>query len=139
LDWPVSFLIVLMAAIGTGSLLFHTFAIVWAAMADTGPIGLFILSYFAGAMNRFADLGWGRAVALTLLFVVGMGLLSWALRLTVGPYLGGSQSYIPAFVALLGVGLWLGGRGHPAGRFLLAAAGLFATSLAFRTVDRPLC
>ena len=139
LDGAVTFLIALMVAIGTGSLLFHTFATVWAAMTDTGPIGLFILSFFAIAMNRFAGLGWGRSVALTLAFLAGMGLLSWALRLTVGPYLGGSQSYLPALLALLGVGMWLGGRSHPASRFLLAAAGLFAVSLAFRTVDRPLC
>lgn len=139
LDAPVAWLVLLLAVIGAGSFLFHTFATVWAAMADTGPITLFILSYFAIAMNRFAGIGWGGSVALTLAFLLGMGLVSWALRVTVGQYLGGSQSYFPAFLAMLGVGLWLAGRGHPAGRWLLAAAGVFGLSLAFRTLDQPLC
>lgn len=139
LDGPVSWLIVLMAVIGTGSFLFHTFATLWAALADTGPISLFILSYFAIAMNRFAGQGRGRAIMLTLGFLLAMGLVSWALRVTVGAYMGGSQSYVPAALALLGVGLWLRGRNHPAGRWLLAAAGVFAVSLTFRTLDQPIC
>ena len=73
------------------------------------------------------------AAALTLAFLVGMTLLSWALRVTVGPWLGGSQSYVPALVAMFGVGWWLRGRGHPAGGWLLAAAGIFAVSLTFRS------
>lgn len=139
IDGPVVWLICLMAVIGVGSFLFHTFATAWAALADTGPIGLFILSYFAIAMNRFAGLGWGWSALLTLGFLLGMGLLSWGLRVTVGPYVGGSQSYFPAFFALLGVGLWLGARAHPAGAWLLAAAGVFAVSLTFRTLDRQVC
>ena len=111
----------------------------WAALADTGPISFFILSYFAIAMNRFAGQGRGRAIMLTLGFLLAMGLVSWALRVTVGAYMGGSQSYVPAALALLGVGLWLRGRNHPAGRWLLAAAGVFAVSLTFRTLDQPIC
>lgn len=139
LEAPAGWLIALMAVIGIGSFLFHTFATAWAALADTGPIGLFILSYFAIAMNRFAGLGWGRAVALTLGFLLAMGVLSWLFRMTIGPWVGGSQSYFPAFLALLGVGLWLHRRGHPAGRWLLGATAVFAVSLTFRTLDMPLC
>ena len=35
-------LIILVAIIGTGSFLFHTFATRWSILADTTPIGLFI-------------------------------------------------------------------------------------------------
>jgi hypothetical protein len=139
LDGPVVWLVALTAIIGTGSFLFHTYATVWAAIADTGPISLFILSYFAIAMRRFAGLGWGRSLALTLAFLAAMWIVSWALRVTVGPYLGGSQSYFPALLAMLGVGLWLSARGHPAAAWLLASAGMFAVSLSFRTLDQPLC
>jgi hypothetical protein len=138
-DGPVVWLVALTATIGTGSFLFHTYATVWAAIADTGPISLFILSYFAIAMNRFAGLARGRSIALTLAFVAAMWIVSWALRVTVGPYLGGSQSYFPALLAMLGVGLWLRGRGLSVGAWLLAAASLFAVSLTFRTIDQPLC
>ena len=103
-DGPVVWLVALTATIGTGSFLFHTYATVWAAIADTGPISLFILSYFAIAMNRFAGLALGWSIALTLAFVPAMWIVSWALRVTVGPYLGGSQSYFPALLAMLGVG-----------------------------------
>ena len=57
LDGPVAWLTALTFAVGIGSFLFHTHATVWAAMADTTPIGLFILSYVAIAMNRFAGFG----------------------------------------------------------------------------------
>jgi hypothetical protein len=35
----------ILCAIGTGSYLFHTHATAWASVADTTPIGIFILSY----------------------------------------------------------------------------------------------
>jgi hypothetical protein len=139
LDGPVVALTALTAVIGTGSLLFHSFATVWAALADTTPIMLFILGYFAVAMHRFAAIGWGRAVLLTLGLFAAMAALSAAMKAVAGPFLGGSESYLPAFAALLGVGLWLRRRRHPAGAWLLAAAATFAVSLTFRTADGPLC
>ena len=139
LDGPVAWLVALTFAVGIGSFLFHTFATAWAAMADTTPILLFILSYFAIAMNRFAGLGWGRSILLMLAFLVGMLALSAVLRVTLAPVVGGSTSYAPALLAMLGVSLWLARRGHPAGRWLAAAAGIFAVSLTFRALDRPLC
>ena len=53
LDGPVIWLTVILFAVGTGSFLFHTFATVWAAIADTGPIMIFILSYFAISMRCY--------------------------------------------------------------------------------------
>lgn len=140
LDGPVLWLSVNVLIIGVGSFLFHTFATVWAVIADTGPIGLFILSYFAISMNRFAGVAWRRATLLTLGFLLAMGAVSTGLRYTVGPYIGGSQSYLPALLGLLAVGLWLHRvRLHPAGLWLIAAAAVFAVSLTFRTLDKPLC
>lgn len=139
LDAPVVLLVGLTAVIGTGSFLFHTFATAWAALADTIPITVFILGYFGIAMHRFRGVGRGRAVLLTLGFLAAMPALAALLDLTVGGLLGGSQGYLPAFLALLGVGMWLRGRGHPAGGWLLAAAATFAVSLGLRTLDGPLC
>lgn len=139
LDGPVVWLVAVTFAVGTGSFLFHTFATVWAAMADTTPIMVFILSYFAIAIKRFAGFGWGRSLLLMLAFLAGMLALSAVLRVTVAPYIGGSTSYMPALLAVLGVGIWLAARAHPAGRWLVAAAAIFAVSLTFRTLDRPLC
>ena len=139
LDAPVVVLIGLSAIIGTGSFLFHTYATAWARLADTTPITIFILGYFAVAMNRFAGFGWGRAALLTLAFFAAMTAVSAMLDLAAGRLLRGSQGYLPALLALIGVGLWLRGRRHPAGAWLLAAAAVFAVSLTFRTLDGPLC
>jgi hypothetical protein len=56
----------------------------------------------------------------------------------------GSLGYVPAALALVGVGGALLASRRPqasrrAGRTLLAAAGVFALSLAFRTLDGPAC
>jgi hypothetical protein len=139
ISWPVLWLSANAAVVGVGSFLFHTVAEPWAGAADGGPILMFILGYFIVAMNRYVGLGWGRAVLATLGFLAGMALLSTALR-PLDDILGGSQSYVPALVALAGVGLWLSRRrDHPAGAALVQAAGLFAVSLTFRTLDGPLC
>jgi hypothetical protein len=139
IDGPTGWLIVLAFAVGIGSFLFHTYATVWAALTDTGPILLFILSYFAVAMNRFAGFNWVRAILLMLAFLGAMLALAAMLRVSLAPRLGGSTSYVPALVAMLAVGLWLRARSHPAAGWLVAAAGVFAVSLTFRALDQRLC
>ena len=137
LDGPVLWLIALMMTIGTGSFLFHTFATVWAAIADSGPIMLFILSYFTIAMRCFVGVGWGRALLLTLGFLAALVAMSYPLNLLLRDIIGGSISYVPAGIALFAVGAWLRTRGHPAGNWLVAAAGVFLISLTCRALDVP--
>ncbi|MCJ2080976.1 ceramidase domain-containing protein [Methylobacterium sp. J-090] len=141
----------LVAVIGLGSFLFHTLAVRWSLLADVIPIAAFIHAYFFLAMRRFFAFGPGPALAATLLFAAfGFGLEP-ALDILLGPALAaatnGSIAYVPAILALVGVGAGLlvpqrGGRDparYAAGTGLLAIAGLFALSLAFRTLDRSLC
>jgi len=123
----------LLFVIGLGSGLFHTFATAWAVLADVIPIALFILLYMYLALRRLVALplwGCGLGVATVLLLTVVMPL-----------GFGFSVStYGVALLAMLGVGGFLHfARRHPAGPRILAAAGLFAMSLAFRTADLPLC
>ncbi|GMG83256.1 ceramidase domain-containing protein [Paralimibaculum aggregatum] len=139
-DWAVAWLAGNAVVVGIGSFLFHTYATPWAGFADTGPIMLFIFGYFAVAMLRFGGLGRGAAAAATLGFLAASVLLSRGISSGLGPYAGPSAGYYPALVGLLAVGLWLDiGRGHAAGGQLIRAAGLFAASLGFRSVDGPLC
>lgn len=143
LDGATVWLSGLMIAIGIGSFLFHTYATVWAAMADTGPIMLFILTYFAIAMRYLVGLTWPRSMLATLGFLAAMVALSWFFRITLAPIIGSSTSYLPALLGLVGVGFYLRRRGEGedrgAGYGLLYAAGLFAVSLTFRILDEPLC
>jgi hypothetical protein len=123
----------LLFAIGLGSGLFHTFATAWAVLADVIPIALFILLYMYLALRRLVWLplwGCGLGVAIVLLLTVVMPL-----------GFGFSVStYGVALLAMLGVGGFLHfARRHAAGPRILAAAGVFAVSLAFRTADLPLC
>lgn len=132
-------LISLVGVIGVGSFLFHTFATRWSALADVAPIGLFILTYFTVCMNRFFGFGWGASAALTLLWVLALGAMSYAMREGLLEHIGGTVSYLPAYVGLVVVGALLWRQGHPAGTWLLFAANVFAASLLFRGVDLPAC
>ena len=150
-----------MASIGVGSFLFHTFANRWSLLADVVPIMVFIHGYFLLAMRRFFRLGLGAALAATAAFVAfNIGFVrAWeALIGTSGlAKANGSVGYVPAALALLGVGGLLMIRSRRAervsvgpmdrsaaatdetGRALLRAAAVFALSLAVRSVDRAVC
>ncbi len=107
--------------------------------ADTGPIMIFIFSYFAIVMRCYGGYGWGRSILLTVTYGILMFGFSEMLR-PLHEVLNGSQSYFPAFFTLLGAGLWLRQeRAHPAGRWLIGVAGVFAVSLTFRSIDQTLC
>ncbi|WP_294642622.1 hypothetical protein [uncultured Aureimonas sp.] len=127
--------ILLVAVIGVGSFLFHTFANGWSLLADVIPIAVFIYGFFALALFRFIGLRPALAVAGTIGFAVAAQVVE---RLA-GPVLGSSASYLPALLALGGIGGVLLARRHGAGRWLLAAAAVFVLSLTFRTLDTPLC
>ncbi len=134
-DRTVLGLIVLVAIIGVGSFLFHTFANRWSMLADVLPITVFIYAMFALVFHRFVGLGrWGTALSLAV-FLIASFVLEGLSR----PLLGGSAGYAPALVAMAGVGAYLNARHHGFGRTLLAAAAVFAVSLTFRTLDIPVC
>ena len=102
-------LILLVYVIGIGSFLFHTYATRWAAIADTAPIGLFMLAYFAYALRRYLGLHW-------VLVLLGVGAFVASLQYARGIQcrpeflpitakasarcLNGTVAYSPAFVAL---------------------------------------
>lgn len=138
----------LVFAIGIGSFLFHTLATRWSALADVGPIGLFMLAYLAYALRVYGGLGWmviavGGAVFVAALQAAGQiqcqpGLLSVTAAAR-GPCLNGTMGYAPALIAMLGIGAVLWMRRHPAGRGICAAGALFLASMIFRIVDLEIC
>ena len=138
-DVAILWLVIVVTAVGVGSFLFHTVATVWAALADVIPITLFILSYLALVLRRGFRLPWWAALGLTLAFLPLSSAVEAGVGRLAGDALGGSEGYLPALGALVVCGLWLARRGHGLGTPLLVAAGLFAVSLTFRTLDMPLC
>jgi hypothetical protein len=141
------------AGIGIGSFLFHTMPGKGTELADTGPIGLFMVAYLVYAMRYFAGASWGFVAGTMAVFLAAMaaGLNVrcwegqagfWLEGVPVGAQarcLNGSLGYGPALAALVLIGAWLGLRRHKAWPLVLAAAGVFALSLAMRTGDRALC
>ena len=135
-DKPLIALIVLVAVIGTGSFLFHTFAQYWSLLADVIPISVFIYSYLGFALRRYLGLGWALALGLLILFIAASLALDQFIPSRI---LYGSITYFPAIVALYGVAAALKAVNHPAARPMLAGAVLLTVSVVFRTIDLPLC
>lgn len=135
----------LVALIGVGSFLFHTFATRWALMADVVPIQLFMLGMFALMLRRM--LGWSAWwIGLGCVGFLAAGvLLPMLMRAVVGP--AGTGGAVAGYGIGLVAMIWLGRAGaisagndrRAAGWLILVAAGVFAVSLAFRTLDPLIC
>jgi hypothetical protein len=126
----------LVALVGTGSFVFHTFATVWAAWLDVLFILAFIYAFLARFLARVAGWGW-------IATACGLAAYWLAAKAITAPFppgtLNGSTDYLPPLVALAVLAAWAWRRGHPAAARLAAGAGLFAASLGFRTVDLAWC
>lgn len=130
-------LCVVLAAIGVGSYLFHTLATVWAGVADVTPIVMFIVVYIF-AVNRDAlGLGVWPALGATALFFPYAGMMVPAFSLV--PGLGGSAGYAPVALLIFIYAAFLRNRLPQFARGLALGATILMVSLAFRTVDEPLC
>lgn len=139
LDPAIGMLLILTLAIGIGSFLFHTFATRWAALADVLPITLFILAYLILIVRRGFEWRWPWAILVGIAFLPISVIITGGVKMVTGDLLGGSSSYLPALGALIVCGLLLRHHKAASGHALLLAAGLFLTSLVFRTLDQPLC
>ncbi len=139
-------LIGLVAVIGTGSFLFHTFATRWAAIADGAPIAIFMLAYTGYALRRYLGWPWWAAAAglglfLTLLAAAAAAPCPITLRSLVrgSGCLNGSFAYLPALATLGLVAAASAWRGSQASAYLIAATAAFAVSLAMRSLDQQVC
>lgn len=130
-------LCLLLAAIGVGSYLFHTHAQVWAAVADVTPIVLFILVYLFAVNRDACGLGVLPALGLTGLFFPYAGMMVPTFSLV--PGLGGSAGYAPVALLIFLYAGFLRNRLPEFARGLAVGAGILVVSLAFRTVDEPVC
>lgn len=141
-------LIAIVAIIGIGSFLFHTYATRWAVLADVAPIGVFMFAYLIYALRRFLLALWWIVAAMTAAFFLlfratalvpcATGLLPIT-EAAGRPCLNGSLSYAPALVALPVLAAVLFWRGHAAAKRVAIAAAVLAVSLTLRTLDIEVC
>lgn len=132
-----SALVFLLATIGAGSFLFHSYATVWASLADVVPIGLFVLVYLFAANLHFWNMPLGLAVLGTLAFLPYGVALAWVLAHL--PFLQISAVYWPVPLLIAFYALGLRNRTSATSRGLWLGAGLLALSLVFRSLDGVLC
>jgi len=129
-------LALMIGAIGVASLLFHTLATVWAALADTLTILAFAAYFLFLFLDRVPRLGGALAF-------VGAGVfaaLSYAFPKMLPPGLAtGSAGYLPYVIALALMGAYLRHLGSASARAFVSATLLFLVSLTLRTVDPALC
>ncbi len=130
-------LVVILAVIGAGSYLFHTYAQVWAAMADTTPILLFILVYIF-AINRDVWLMKPLTALIgTALFIPYAAATIPLFQLV--PGLGGSAVYAPVPLLILIYAVLLRYKAPDTARGLAIGAAILIVSITFRALDEPLC
>jgi hypothetical protein len=126
-----------LGAIGVGSWLFHTHANGLSAALDVGPILIFVLIYLFAATRDFLGLSgwrpWASVIGFFPYAALMVPVFSAALPL------GSSAAYAPIPVLILGYAAVLRGQARETARGMALGAGILVVSLAFRTLDRPLC
>ncbi len=134
--WDLQLLVLLLAAIGIGSGLWHGFASAWAQLADVLPITLFMAVYLLSFLARVARL--------TVIGMISWLLLFEAVNLappTLFPagLMNGSLFYLPAWLSLCLMWLYCRVRQPDLAVPFLTATLLFTCSLTARTVDNLVC
>ncbi len=154
-------LLALIVATGAGSLAFHVFASQWSELAHLLPLLLFMVVFLAFALNRFLDVppGWTLLLAGVFMFLCAIFLTmtciffdsalqpSWsgsgdggeAMKTGATSCLNGAGGYVPVFLSLFLLGIFLRLRGHKAAPALFLASLLFAVSLVFMALDNLFC
>jgi hypothetical protein len=127
-------LIGLMVAIGIGSGLFHTFATNWARVLDVLPILLFQIAYLWIYGSRIIMMKTVHLEGLVILFLIAAYFGRQFPHL-----LNGSLIYLPAFIMLLGLGLYHYHHARVEPTLLLWATAVFSASLFLRSIDLAVC
>ncbi|MDH3888460.1 MAG: ceramidase [Gammaproteobacteria bacterium] len=127
-------LIGLMVAIGVGSGLFHTFATNWARVLDVLPILLFQIAYLWIYGSRIIMMKTIHLTGLVIIFLIAAFTGRQFQQL-----FNGALIYLPAFMLLLGLGLYHYHHARTEPALLLWATALFSVSLFLRSIDMTIC
>ena len=127
-------LILFSVMVGVGSGLFHTFATGWARVLDVVPILLFELLFVWLYARQVMEIRTELAAISAAAF---LGLTLFGRQFP--QVLNSSLPYIPAFLVLLGFGLYHLRRQRHGQWLLIVAAGVFTLAIFFRSIDQAIC
>jgi len=130
-------LVVILAAIGVGSYLFHTHAQVWSALADAAPILMFILVYIFAVNRDIWYMSPARAGLVTVLFFPYAAATIPLFQFI--PGLGGSAAYAPVPLLILIYAVLLRRSWPSFAANMTLGACLLILSIGFRALDMPVC
>lgn len=131
-------LAVMLAAVGLGSALFHSFANRLTALADMLPILVFILIYLYAANRRMLGLAplWS---ALAMLAFLPYAALTASFLSRLIPGLGSSAGYAAIPVRALAYAALMARKAPATARRMAAGAAPLSLSILARSIDMPLC
>lgn len=129
-------LILAMAIVGFGSLLFHVVGTRWAEWGDVIPILVFILLYLWFVLTYLLDLSAIFRIAILAMFFAATFYLEAEVP---GDVLWGGALFAPTILVFITIGVVLKRRGHPAGSAMLAAMAVFFCAYFFRSLDHAIC
>ncbi len=135
MNWRSGLLVALIFAMGIGSSLFHTFATIWAMISDVLPILAFQILFIHFYAQRVIRLHCKWTIPLFGFFF----LLMWISMELPREWLNGTLEYAPALIYVTGFGIWHLKYALREKWSLLAAAGIFALSMTFRSMDMYFC
>lgn len=127
-------LIAMAASVGIGSILWHTYPTMLTLILDIVPILIFLI-WFIWLYTR-------TVVGMRPLFAgasVAAFLLATFLAFPYSGVLHGAPVYTPGLLVALVLGAFHAGERRVARFTLLAAAGVYAAALFFRTIDNEVC
>lgn len=126
--------------VGLGSLLFHTTAVELTKWADIIPIATLTVTMILFFLHRLAGLGWPKAVALMIGYIIVAGILTYFLiPESLWTATNGSIGYLPAGGAFVFCGIVIMLSGGSGGWHSMACAAIFAFAVYFRTIDLTIC
>lgn len=135
-SWDILTLGILIAVVGVGSFIFHTYATRAAVLADVIPIALFIHFGLAVFLYRVANAG----LFFTMLGVFIFALFNFAFKQNVDAgFLNYSAQYIPAVLLLLCMSVFTLIKKIPSAKYFVGALVAFVVSLVIRTFDMAVC
>ena len=130
-------LAIILALIGIGSFLFHTFAQPWAGVADVVPILIYILVYiYVATRDYFGATGvvsWAAVIG----FFPFAALVGWLLADFEA--LGSTRGYVPVPIMILFYAYMLRHKLPTVSRGLVIGVGILVVSMSARWADEPLC